>query len=69
MSNVVSKEVVKITKFNKLNKKVNNLDNKIPDVTTFIHINQCNIDKQGKEREREREKKKKILIQKYLLVV
>ena len=42
LSNVVSKEVVKITKFNKLNTKVSNVENKIPDATTLSHINQYN---------------------------
>ena len=35
-SDVVDNEVVNNTKFNKLEKKVNNLDKKIPDVTTLI---------------------------------
>ena len=47
LSDVMSKEIVIITKFNKLNTKVSNLENKIPDATTVIHINQYNIDKQG----------------------
>ena len=47
LSDVTSKEIVIITKFNKLNTKVSNLENKIPDATTVIHINQYNIDKQG----------------------
>ena len=47
LSDVMSKEIVIITKFNKLNTKVSNLGNKIPDATTVIHINQYNIDKQG----------------------
>ena len=38
LRDVVSKEVVK-QMYNKLNMKVNNLDNKIPDVTILIHIN------------------------------
>ena len=37
LSDVVSKEVVKNTKFNKLNTTVNNLE-KNPDETTLIHI-------------------------------
>ena len=37
---VVSKEVVKNSKFNKLNSKVNNSDNSIPDATILIPINQ-----------------------------
>ena len=45
ISDAVSKEVVKNTKFNKVNTKVNNLENKIPDATTLIHINHYNTDK------------------------
>ena len=47
---VVNKEVVKNTKFNKLNTKVNKLERKIPDTTTLIHINQYNTDKQTLEK-------------------
>ena len=39
ISDVVDNEVVKNTKFNA---EVNNLEKKIPDATTLIHINQCN---------------------------
>ena len=39
ISEAVNKVVVKNRKFNKLNKEVNNLENKIPDATTLIHIN------------------------------
>ena len=45
LSNVVDNEVVKKTKFNTLKTKVNNLEKKIPDPTTLIHINQYNTDK------------------------
>ena len=51
-SNVVSKEVVNNTKFNKLNMKVNNLENKILDGTSLI-INQYNTDKKGLEKKTE----------------
>ena len=34
-------------KSNTLKIKVNNLENKIPDATTFIHINQRNTDEQN----------------------
>ena len=44
-SNIVDNEVVQNTKFNTLKKKVGNLENKIPDPTTLIDINQCNTDK------------------------
>ena len=40
LGDVVSKQVVKYSKFNKLNLKLNNLDNSIPDATILIHINQ-----------------------------
>ena len=38
------------SKFNKLNTKSNKLDKKIPDTTTLIHMNQCNMDKQNFEK-------------------
>ena len=40
ISDIVDNEVVKSTKFNTLKIKVNNLEKKIPDTTTLIHINQ-----------------------------
>ena len=49
LSDVVDTEVVKNTIFNTLKTKVNNLDNKIPDATTLIQINQYNADKQNLE--------------------
>ena len=49
-SGVVNKEVVKNTKFSKLNTKVNKLERKVPDTTTLIHINQYNTDKQTLEK-------------------
>ena len=36
--------------FNKINKKSNNLEKKILKVTTLIHINQYNTDKQSLEK-------------------
>ena len=42
ISDVVSKSVVKKTEYNKLNLKVNNVGNKIPDASTLIKINQYN---------------------------
>ena len=45
ISDVVDNEVIQNTKFKTLKKKVNNLERKIPDTTTLIHINQYNIDK------------------------
>ena len=44
--NVVDNEVVKNTKLNRRKTKVNNLDKKIPDASTIIHINQYNTDNQ-----------------------
>ena len=44
LSDVVDNEVVKNAKFNTLETKVNNLEKKIPDATTLIHINQYNTD-------------------------
>ena len=46
LSDVVGNEVDKDTKFNTLKTKVNNLDKKVPDTTTLVHINQYNTDKQ-----------------------
>ena len=40
LTDVVSKKIVKKTKFNKLDMKVNNLENKISDGTMLIQINQ-----------------------------
>ena len=50
LSDEVGNEVVKNTKFNTLKSKVNNLEKKIPDATTLIHINQYNIEKQNLEK-------------------
>ena len=50
LSDVVDNEVVKNTKCNTLKIKVNNLEKKIPDETTLIHINQHNTDKQNLEK-------------------
>ena len=47
---VVVNEVVKNVKFNTLKTQVNNLDKKIPDAITLIHINQYNTDKQNLEK-------------------
>ena len=44
-SDVVTKQVVKNTKYNEINLKVNNLESTIPVASTSIHINQCNTDK------------------------
>ena len=45
LSDVVDNEVLKNTKFNALKTKVNNLEKIFPDISTLIHINQCNTDK------------------------
>ena len=50
LSDAVDKKVVKNTKFNKVDKKVNNFDKKIPEATTLIHINQYNKEKQSLEK-------------------
>ena len=50
LSDVVDNEVVKNTKFSRLKTKVNNLEKKIPNATTLIHINQYNTDKQKIEK-------------------
>ena len=39
LSDIMNKEIVKNTKSNKLNAKVNNLEKKIPDAATLILIN------------------------------
>ena len=62
-NDVVDNEVVKNTDFNTLTTKIKNLDKKISDVTTLIHINQYNIDKQNLE------KNMIILIKKYQMQV
>ena len=46
-SDAVSEEVLKNAKFNKLNTKVNNLENKVPDTSTLIQTNQYNIHKKN----------------------
>ena len=47
LSDVVDNKVVKNTKFNTLETKVNRLQTKIPDATTLFHINQYNTGKQN----------------------
>ena len=58
LSDVVSKEVVKNVKFNRLNAKVNSLKQQIPDATTLIYVNQYNTDKQNLEKKMEILRKK-----------
>ena len=50
LSDVVDNEVVKNAKINALMTKVNNLNEKIPDATTLIYINQYNTGKQHLEK-------------------
>ena len=47
LTDAVSKEVVKNTKFSKLYTKINSLENKNPDSATLIHVNQYNTNKQS----------------------
>ena len=49
VSDLLDNEVVKNIKFNTLKSKVNEIDKKIPDATTFVKINQYNTDKQNFE--------------------
>ena len=49
----MSNEVVRNAKFNKLKTKVSKLDNKIPDATALILINQDSTDKQKKKKKME----------------
>ena len=63
LSHLVDNEVIKNTKFNTLETKVNNLEKKILEATTLIHINQYNTDKQILE------KKMEMLIIKYQIQV
>ena len=47
LNDVVDNEVVKNTKFNTPKTKVNDLENKIPDASTLIWLNQYNTDKKN----------------------
>ena len=58
LSDLTDNEVDKNTKLNTLKTKVNNLEKKITEATTLIHINQYNTDKKI-------EKKLKMLMKKY----
>ena len=51
-------KLLKNTNFNTIKTKVNNLENKIPDATILVHINQYNTDKQSLEKEIENVDKK-----------
>ena len=47
LSDVVDNDFVQNIKFNTLKRKVNSLENKIPDTTTLININQYNKNKEN----------------------
>ena len=59
LSDGADKQIVKNIKFSTMKAKVNNLEKKIPDETTLVHINQFNT---GKQRLK---KKVEMLIKKY----
>ena len=61
LSDVVDNKVVKNTKLNTIETKLNNLDKKIPDAATFIGINQYNTANQNLENKTGEE----MLIKKY----
>ena len=50
LNNIVTKELVKKTVYNKLNTKINYLENKISDTSTLIKLNQYNSHKQNLEK-------------------
>ena len=50
LSDGVSREVIKNTKFSRLNTWINNLENNIPYAFTLIKTNQYNADKQSLEK-------------------
>ena len=50
LNNIVTKELVKKTVYNKLNTKINYLENKISDVSTLFQSNQYNVRKQNLEK-------------------
>ena len=59
----MNNDAVKNIKINTLKTMVNNLEKKLPDATTLIHINQYNTDTQILE------KKSKLFIKKYQIRV
>ena len=64
-------EDVKNTNFNTLKANVNNLDNKNPDGTNLIHINQYNTEKQNLEEkigDVNKKKKYQTLVDQWLLL-
>ena len=50
LTDVVDNEIVRNMKFNTLKIEVHNLEKKVPDAATLIHINQYNTDKQNFEK-------------------
>ena len=54
LRDVVDNEVVKNAKFNTVKTKVNNVEKKIYDATSLIHINQYNTDKPKLEKKKKR---------------
>ena len=50
LSDAVDNDAAKNKKINTLKTKVNSLENKIPDETTLIYINQSNTDTQNLEK-------------------
>ena len=60
LSNVVSREVLEKTLYDKVNLKVNNSESRNVDASTLIQINQYNIDKQKLERKNGNVDKKKV---------
>ena len=63
LSDAVDNAVIKNTKFNTLETKVNSSEKKIPDAATLNHINQYNTDKHNLENKLE------MLIKKYQIQV
>ena len=52
VSDAVDSEVMKKAKFNTLKTNLNKIDYKTLNDTTFVHINQCNTDKQFLEKKK-----------------
>ena len=50
LSDVLNKEVLKKTVYNKLNKEINNLEDKIHDANSLILVDRYNTEKQNLEK-------------------
>ena len=50
LGDAVDNEFAENTKFNTRKTKLNSLEKKIPDASTLVPINQCNIDKKNLEK-------------------